>query len=81
MEYLIGGGTDMAVGYNYDPYVSTLPEGITHMNLASGIQDLLDGFAVTFGFEVLYLPARGAITIEAKSEGMGSFVILVLYTQ
>ena len=27
MEYLIGGGTDMTVGYNYDPYVLTLPEG------------------------------------------------------
>ena len=21
MEYLIGGGTDMTVGYNYDPYI------------------------------------------------------------
>ena len=40
--------------------------------MASGIQDLLNGFAVTFGFEVLYHPARGTITIEAKYEGMGS---------
>ena len=73
MEYLIGGGTDMTVGYNYDPYVLTLPEGnYTGANLASGIQELLNGFAVTFGFEVLYLPAGGTITIEAKSEGMGS---------
>ena len=40
--------------------------------MASGIQDLLNGFAVTFGFEVLCHPARGTITIEAKSEGMGS---------
>ena len=35
---------------NYDPFVLTLPEGIyTGANLASGIQDLLKGFAVTFG--------------------------------
>ena len=40
--------------------------------MASGIQDLLNGFAVTFGFDVLYHPPRGTITIEAKSEGMGS---------
>ena len=73
MEYLIGGGTGVAVGYNYDPYVLTLPGGsYTGANLASGIQELLNGFAVTFGFEVLYIPARGAITIAAKSEGMGS---------
>ena len=72
-EYLIGGGTDMTVGYDYDPCVSTLPEGnYTGANSASGIQELLHGFAVTFDFEVLYLPARRAITIEAKSEGMGS---------
>ena len=73
MGYLIGGGTDMAVGYNYDPYILTLPEGNhTGANFASGIQELLNGFAVTFDFEVLYHPARGTITIEAKSEGMGS---------
>ena len=73
MEYLIGGCTDLTVGYNYGPYVSTLPEGnYTGANLASGIQDLLNGFAVTFDFEVLYHPARGTITIEAKSEGMDS---------
>ena len=40
--------------------------------MASGIQGLLNGFGVTFDFEVLYHPARGTITIEAKSEGMGS---------
>ena len=40
--------------------------------MASGIQALLNGFAVTFDFEVSYLPARGAINIETKSEGMGS---------
>lgn len=73
MGYLSGGGTHMTVGYNYDPYVLTLPGGnYTGANLASGIQELLNGFAVTFGFEVLYLPARGAITIEAKPEGMYS---------
>ena len=73
MEYLIGGGTDMTVAYDYGPLVVTLPEGnYIGANLASGIQDLLNGFAVTFGFEVLYHLARGTITIEAKSEGMGS---------
>ena len=73
MKYLSGGGTDMTVEYNYDPYVLILPEGnYTGANLASGIQELLNGFAVTFGFEVLYLPARGTITIEAKPEGMDS---------
>ena len=40
--------------------------------MASGIQDLLNGFAVTFNFGVLYQPARGTTTIEAKTEGMGS---------
>ena len=53
MGYLIGGGTDMTVGYNYDPYVLTLPEGnYTGANLASGIQELLNGFAATVGSEV-----------------------------
>ena len=73
VKYLIGGGADMTVGYNYDLYVLTLPEGnYRGANLASGIQDLQNGFAVTFGFEVYYHPARGTITIEAKTEGMGS---------
>ena len=73
MEYLIGGGTDMTVGYNYDPYVLTLPEGnYTGAKLAIAIQELLNGFAVTFDVEELYHPARGTITIETKSEGMGS---------
>ena len=71
MEYLSGGGTDMAVEYNYGPYVLTLLGGsYTGASLASGIQELLNGFAVTFDHEVLYLPARGTITMEAKSEGM-----------
>ena len=38
--------------------------------MAAAIQELLNGFAVTFDFEVLYHSARGTITIEAKSEGM-----------
>ena len=38
--------------------------------MASAIQELLNGFNVTFGFEVLYQPARGTITIEAKSGNM-----------
>ena len=51
----------------------TVPGGIyTGANLASGIQDLLNGCAVTFGFEVLCHPARGTITMYTKYEGMGS---------
>ena len=38
--------------------------------MAAAIQELLNGFAVAFNFEVLYYPARGTFTIEAKSEGM-----------
>ena len=72
MGYFIGSGLGGAA-YNYDAYVLTVPGGsCTGANLASGIQDLLNGFAVTFDFEVLYHPARGTITIEAKYEGMGS---------
>ena len=48
--------------------------------MASGIQELLNGFAVTFDFEVLYHPARGTITIEAKSEWMGSHNILYIHS-
>ena len=72
MEYLIGSGSG-GVAYNYDAYVLNVPEGnYTDANLASSIQGLLNGFAVTFDFEVLYHPARGTITIEAKPEGMDS---------
>ena len=39
---------------------------------AAAIQELLNGFNVTFDFEVLYHPARGTITIEAKSENIDS---------
>ena len=71
MEYLAGGGYETTVEYNYNPYVLTLPEGnYTGTQMATAIQELLNGFAVTFDFEVLYHPARGTITIEAKSEGM-----------
>ena len=38
--------------------------------MASAIQELSNGFNVTFGFEVLYHSARGTIIIESKSEGM-----------
>ena len=40
------------------------------------IKDLLNGFAVTFNFEVIYHAARGTIIIEAKSEGMSSHKLL-----
>ena len=71
MMYLVGGGTVITEEYNYDPFVLTLPEGnYTGPRMASAIQELLNRFAITFGFEVLYNSARGTITIEAKSEGM-----------
>ena len=70
MMYLAGGGTE-TTGYNYNPYVLTLPEGnYTGPQMAAAIQELLHGFAVTFDFGVLYHSARGTITIEAKPEGM-----------
>ena len=69
MGYLSG----FNMAYNYDPFVLTLPEGnYTGANLASGMQDLLNGFAVTFDFEVLYHTARGTITIQSKDEGTDS---------
>ena len=73
MMYLAGGGYEITEEYNYDPFVLTLPGGnYTGPQMAAAIQELLNGFNVTFGFEVLYHPAaRGTITIEAKSEGMG----------
>ena len=71
MMYLAGGGYEITEGYNYNPYVVTLPEGnYTGPQMAAAIQELLNGFAVTFDFEVLYHSARGTITIDAKSEGM-----------
>ena len=73
MMYLAGGGYGITEEYNYNPYVLTLPEGnYTGPQLAAAIQELLNGFAVTFGFEVAYQPARGSITIEARPEGMDS---------
>ena len=48
-----------------------LPEGnYTGPQVAAAIQELLNGFNVTFDFGVLCQPARGTITIEAKSENM-----------
>ena len=50
MEYLAGGGYETTVEYNYNPYVLTLPEGnYTGTQMATAIQELLNGFAVTFG--------------------------------
>ena len=73
MEYLAGGGYETTVEYNYNPYVLTLPEGnYTGTQMATAIQDLLNGFSVAFGFGVVYQPARGTITIEQKPEGMDS---------
>ena len=61
------------MAYNYDLFVLSLPGGsYTGANLASGIQDLLIGFAVTFVFEVLYHPAGESTTIESNNEGMDS---------
>ena len=57
--------------YNYDAFILIVPEGnYTGVSLAVAIQDLLNNFAVTFLFEVVYQAARGAITIKATSEGM-----------
>ena len=73
MMYLAGGGYDITEEYNYNPYVLTLPEGnYTGPQMASAIQALVNGFNLTFGFEVLYHSARGSITIEAKPEYMDS---------
>ena len=69
--YLAGGGYEMTEECNYNPYVLTLPGcNYTGPQLATAIQGLLNGFAITFGFEVVYQPAGGSITIESKSEGM-----------
>ena len=54
-DYLNG----YVIACNYDMFVLTLPEvNYTGANLASSIQDLLNGFAVTFAFEVVYHPAE-----------------------
>ena len=45
MEYLDG----QECAYRWDPFMLTLPEGnYTGANPASGIQELLNGFAATF---------------------------------
>ena len=55
MMYLAGGGYDITEEYNYDAHVLELPEGnYTGPQMAAAIQELLNGFNVTFGFEVLY---------------------------
>ena len=59
--YLNGSDTS----YNWEPYVLMLPEGnYSGSNLATGFQELLNGFADTFTFEVIYHPARGTTSIE-----------------
>ena len=53
MVYLAGGGYEITEEYNYDPFVLTLPEGnYTGPQMAAAIQELLNGFNVTFDFEV-----------------------------
>ena len=73
IEYLAGGGAEMTVEYHWDPFILTTPEGnYTGVSLAAAIQDLLNKFAVTFLFEVVYHATRGTITIKATSEWMDS---------
>ena len=73
--YLAGGGTDITEEYNYNPHVSILPEGnYTGPQMAAAIQELLNGFAVTFDFEVLSHPARGTITIETNPKEWVSII-------
>ena len=53
--------------------VLILPEGnYTRSNPATAIQELLNGFADTFTFEVIYHPARGTVSIEEQPEGVNS---------
>ena len=71
MMYLAGGGYSITEEDNYYPFVLTLPGGnYIGPQMAAAIQEFLNCFNVTFDFEVLYHPARGTITIEAKSENM-----------
>ena len=47
--YLSGGGTDITEEYNYNPHILILPEGnYTGPQMAAAIQELLNGFAVTY---------------------------------
>ena len=65
-EYLKGSET----AYSWDSYVLILPEGnYTGSNLASAIQELLNGFADTFNFDVKYHPARGNIRMKQNMKG------------
>ena len=52
--YLPGGGTDITEEYNYNPQIVTLPEGnYTGPQMAAAIQELLNGFVVTFNFYII----------------------------
>ena len=52
-EYLVGGGYETTVAYNCNPYVLTLPGGTyTGPQVATATQELLNGIAVNFDFEV-----------------------------
>ena len=59
--------------YNWMPVVLEVPEGnYTGSTLAVAIQELLNGFAVNFGFKVSYHMPTGTIRINAtNSEGFG----------
>ena len=76
MEYLNGYG----MAYYYDVFVLTVPvDDYTGATLAPGIQDLLNGFAATFDFEVLHHPARGLSQLKQNLKGW--VLITNLYTQ
>ena len=69
MEYFNG----QTFAYILDPFILALPEGnYTGSDLAAAIQELLNGFATTFDFEVVYNAARDDTSIDAKYEGMDS---------
>ena len=70
-EYIVGGGASLGFAYKHDGYILTIPEGnYTGVGLANTIQELLNNFAITFIFEVVYNPARGSFTLTANSEDM-----------
>ena len=48
-----------------------IPEGnYSGSNLVTAIQELLNGLGENFTFDVIYNPARGAVNIEGKPEGI-----------
>ena len=54
--------------YNYTAVVLDVPEGnYTGSTLAVAIQEMLNGFAVNFGFEVTYHIPTGIIRINATN--------------